>query len=173
MRLPSPCCVFVAIAAGCGVADFDITQPVPEQMVQGSALPGPLASLFPIPVSLDLQSAIMKQTTSPVGTIELDSLSLTITKTDEPAGDSDDWSFLAQCDVYVESTGSGSTLPRVLIASATSPGAVQTVNFDVVAGVDLKPYVDEGGQVDSDGSGTAPPDDVSYDGSGVFTVHPL
>lgn len=169
----SLCLSVVSMAvAGCGIADFDVAQPVPEQMVAGSPLPGPLATLFPIPVSLDLESAIMKQTTSPVGTIELDSLSLTITPTDEPSGDTDDWSFLAECDVYVQGTGS-SALPKVLIATAKSPGAVQTVDFDVVPGVDLKPYVDQGGTVESDGSGTAPPDDVSYAGSADFRVHPL
>ena len=39
--------------------------------------------------------------------------------------------------------------------------------------VNLKPYVDEGTKVETNGSGTAPPDDVSYDGKSVFRVHPL
>ena len=102
------------------------------------------------------------------------SLSLTITKTDEPSGDTDDWSFVDHVDVYVESTKSGSTLPKVEIASVSSPpGAVQTIDFTVDPSVNLKPYIDEGSKVDSAGSGTAPADDVWYDGTGVFEVHPL
>ena len=59
------------------------------------------------------------------------------------------------------------------IASVASPGAVKTLTFHVEPGVNLKPYIDEGSQVDSAGSGTQPTQDVSFDGSGVFTVHPL
>jgi hypothetical protein len=50
---------------------------------------------------------------------------------------------------------------------------VQTLSFNVEHGVNLKPYIDEGSQVDSNGAGTQPTHDVSFDGKGVFTVHPL
>jgi hypothetical protein len=160
-------------ATACGVTDFDISQPVPEQHVQGSPLPGPLASLFPLPLSLDLSSKIKAQDTGPIGSVTLTSLSLTITATDRPQGDSDDWSFVTHVDVYVESTKQGTTLPKVKLASVDSPGAVQDMEFQIAPGIDVKPYVDEGSQVDSDGMGTAPSDDVSYAGTGVFTVHPL
>ena len=75
--------------------------------------------------------------------------------------------------MYVSSSVSGSTLPRVEIAHASSPGAVQTINFTVDSGVNLKPYIDEGSVIDGSGSGSAPADDVSYNGSGTFSVHPL
>lgn len=59
------------------------------------------------------------------------------------------------------------------IASVSSPGATQTLTFNVEHDVNLKPYIDEGSQVDSSGTGTQPSQDVSFDGNGVFTVHPL
>jgi len=169
MRLPIVC----VLLAGCGITDFDISQPVPEQFVQGSNIPAPIAALFPIPLSLDLSAEIQKQTTGPIDSVTLSSLELSITDTDRPANDTDTWEFVDEIHVFVRSSANGSTLPRVEIASAIAPGAVTTLTFDVDESVDLKPYVDEGSVVDSEASGTVPTDDVSYDGEGVFTVHPL
>jgi hypothetical protein len=161
------------VVAGCGIADFNVTQPIIEQRVQGSALPGPLAVLFPLPLSLDISAKIKEQTTGPIDAVTLASLSLTITMTGEPGGDTDDWSFVDQIDVFVSSTKSGSALPKVKIAHVTSPGAVRTLQFAIESGVNLKPYVEEGSLVEGTASGHAPADDVTYDGVSVFTVHPL
>jgi len=157
----------LVIAAGCGIADFDVDQPVPAQTIPGSGLPAPLAAVFPLPLNLDISSKIKAQDTGPIDGVTLSSLTLDITST------GGDWSFVMSVDVFVSSTKSGSTLPKVKIASVTSPGAVRTLNFHVESGVNLKSYIDEGSQVDSSGSGTQPTQDVSYDGKSVFTVHPL
>jgi hypothetical protein len=61
----------------------------------------------------------------------------------------------------------------VMIAHVASPGAVRDLKFMLDGNVNLKPYIDEGSQVDGQSSGNAPPDDVSYDGTATFTVHPL
>jgi hypothetical protein len=153
--------------AGCGIADFDVEQPVQPQTIQGSGLPAPLAAIFPLPLNLDLESKIKAKDTGPIDGVTLSSLTLHITSS------GGDWSFVTSIDVSVSSTKSGSQLPKVKIASITSPGAVQTMDFHVESGVNLKPYIDEGSQVDSSASGTQPTHDVSFDGSGVFTVHPL
>jgi hypothetical protein len=159
--------------AGCGITDFDISQDVPEQEVQGSGIPAPIAALFPLPLSLDLSAEIAKQTTGPIDSVTLSSLELSITDTRRPGGDTDTWEFVDEIHVFVKSSVAGSTLPRVEIASIVSPGAVTTMSFAVESSVDIKPYVDEGSIVESEASGTVPTDDVSYDGEGVFTVHPL
>src|SRR5437773_7896636 len=86
--------LLVVTLAGCGITDFDITQPVPDQMIQGSGLPAPLAALFPLPLSLDLAAKIKEQDTGPIDSVTLASLDLTITAASKPAGDSDDWSFV-------------------------------------------------------------------------------
>jgi hypothetical protein len=152
--------------AACGITDFDVSQPVPSQTVPGSPLPGPLAAVFPIPLSLDLSQQIKSMDTGPISSVTLSSLGLTITS----AGD---WSFVSEIDVYVSSTKSGSTLPRVEIAHVTSPGPTTSLSFDVDSSVDLNPYINEGSEVDGEGSGQAPAMDVTYDGQGVFTVHPV
>lgn len=161
------------LVTACSIADFDVSQPIPEQRVPGTPVPGPLTQLFPVPIDLDISSKIKSRETGPIDSVTLSELTLTITKTNEPAGDSDDWAFVTHIDVFIASTKSGSSLPRVKIATIDDPGAVRTMTFKVDSDVNLKPYVDEGSQVDSSGSGTAPSDDVSYDGNSVFTVHPF
>ncbi len=155
------------VLAGCGITDFDITQPIPQQTIQGSPLPGPLATLFPIPLNVDISSQIKKMDTGPISSVNLKSLQLTLHTSGA------DWSFVDQIDVYVSSTKTGSALPKTKIAHTTSPGAVQTIHFTVETGVNLQPYVDEGSQVDGESMGHAPAETVQYDGQGVFTVHPV
>ena len=167
--------MFVAcvLVAGCGVADFDIDQDIVEQQINGSALPGPLAALFPIPLDFDISAKIKEMETGPIDSVTLSSLELSITATAETGGDTDDWSFVDSIHVFVKSSKSGSTLPRVEIANVASPGAVRVMKFHVESGVDINPYVNEGSVVEAESSGTVPADDVSYDGQAVFTVHPL
>jgi hypothetical protein len=156
----------VIAAAGCGIADFDVEQPVPAQTIPGSGLPAPLAAIFPLPLDLDISSKIKARDTGPIDGVTLSSLTLDITSS------GGDWSFVSSIDVFVSSTRSGSTLPRAKIASVASPGAVRTLSFRV-EGTNLKPYIDEGSKVDSSGMGTQPTQDVAFSGKGVFTVHPL
>ena len=157
----------VMAVAGCGITDFDVDQPVPAQTIQGSGIPAPLAAIFPLPLNLDLESKIKAKDTGPIDSVTLSSLTLHITSS------GGDWSFVTSVDVFVASSKAGTALPKVKIASVSSPGAVQTLTFNVEHGVNLKSYIDEGSQVDSNGSGTQPTHDVSFDGNGVFTVHPL
>jgi hypothetical protein len=165
--------IALVLCAGCSdLVAFDISQTMPEQRAQGSPLPGPLAQLFPLPLDLDLSSQIKQQDSGPIDSVTLSSLKLAITDTSRPAGDTDDWAFVEQIHVFVKSSRQGSALPRVEIANVGMPGAVTTLEFEV-EDVNLKPYVDEGSIVESEGRGTLPPDDVSYNGTAVFTIHPL
>jgi len=161
------------LTAGCGVADFDIDQPIVEQRIQGSGLPAPLAALFPLPLDLDLAAKIKERETGPIDSVTLASLELTITATDRPSGDTDDWTFVDEIHVFVKSSMAGSALPRVEIATVTAPGGVTTMTFSCDESIDLNPYVNEGSVIESQGRGTIPTDNVSYDGKAVFTVHPL
>ena len=47
------------------------------------------------------------------------------------------------------------------------------MSFTSIDTVNLDPYVNEGSVVEGESSGRLPEDDVTYDGEGVFTVHPL
>ena len=111
--------------------------------------------------------------TGPIDSVTLSKLTLTITPTGMASGDTDDWRFVEQIHVFVKSSKSGSTLPRVEIASVSNPGQVTTLDFTVVGTVNLDPYINEGSVVEGESTGTLPEDDVTYNGEGVFTVHPL
>lgn len=165
--------LIVVALTGCGVADFDIDQDIMEQHVMGSPLPGPLAMLFPLPLSVDLAAKIKEMETGPIDSVTIASLQLVITTTDQPGGDTDDWSFVESIHVFVKSNKQDTTLPRVEIADVTNPGTVTTMKFHVDSKVDINPYVNEGSTVEAESSGTAPADAVSYNGKAVFTVHPL
>jgi hypothetical protein len=165
--------VAIVCLAGCSVTDFDVDQPLPEQRVQGSPIPGPLQVLFPLPLDLDLTAKIKEHETGPIDSVTLSSLELTITPTAQPTGDTDDWSFVESIHVFVKSARSDSSLPRVEIADVASPGAVTTMMFHCNGKINLDPYVNEGSVIETEGKGALPADDVSYNGMGVFTVHPL
>jgi hypothetical protein len=159
--------------AGCGIADFDVDQPIREQRLEGSGVPDPTGGAVPIPLAIDIGSAIDPRDTGPIDSVTLSSLTLAITPTEQPAGDVDDWSFLHSVDVFVSSTREGTRLQRRLIAHVDAPGPVTAIEFDVDGGIDLKPYIDEGSRIESQAHGTQPIDDVTFEGLVVFTVHPL
>src|SRR5436853_1816245 len=92
---------FCILFTGCGITDFDITQPVPEQRIQGSGVPDLPIDLFKIPLDLDLQAQIEKQTTGPIDSVTLSSLELQITPHKTPQGD---WSFVDNIHVFVKSS---------------------------------------------------------------------
>lgn len=163
----------LALLAACGGLGFDVDQDVPEQTIEGSPLPGPLAQLFPLPLEVDLSAKIKAQETGPIDRVTLRSLHLDVTATARPAGDADDWGFVQHVDLYVESRQEGSTLPRLKVATVDAPGQVARLEFVPVEGVNLLPYVDQGARLIAEASGTVPPDAMSFDGRATFHVEPL
>lgn len=159
-----------ALLAGCVTfSDFDVPRAVPEQMVIGSPMPVPLPAAFPLALSLDLSEALAQYPRTSQVEVRLTSFTLAVTPTARPAGDVDDFAFVDTLRVYA----TGSTLPRIELAHALAHGASSTLEFGVAAELDLAPYIREHAQVDAEGTGTLPADDVSFDGRVVFRVHPM
>lgn len=159
--------------AGClTFSDFDLARPVPEQTLMGSPVPAPLQSAFPFAMDLDLSEHIAKFETKRPVQVMLASLELSVTPSAMPSGDSDDFGFIDELQVFISSSTEGTTLPRIEIAYVTNPGAVPTIELAVDSTIDLKPYISEMAKVDAVGSGMVPNDDISFDGRGVVTVHP-
>jgi hypothetical protein len=173
--LPSwlPRLLVLLLVTGCGIADFDVTQDVPEQRVPGSPLPAILGQFFDVPVEIQIQEQIAARETGPVDSVRLTSLVLDITATAEGSDDMDDFAFVERVDIFVESSRSGSSLPRVLVASVIDPGLTRRLDFEPVPDLNLLPYVNEGARMTADGQGSAPEDDVTYAGRSVFRVNPL
>lgn len=155
---------------GCGLIEFDLNEKVPEQRIQGSLLSGVLPSFLPspVPLTLDVQAASKAMGTGPVTAASLKSLTFSITATAMPSGDSDDFDFVRSIDVFVESRKQGSMLPRVKIADLPSHGSGdKQLSLRTYPEVNLLPYINEGCEISASASGTAPPDDVTFDGQVV------
>lgn len=164
---------FAVLLAGCGVTNFNVEQDIEEQTIPGSALPDVLGQFFEFPLELDIRAEIEAMETGPINAVYLKALTLTITDTAVPGGDSDDWDFVRTIDVFIASTADGSALPMVKVATVANPGAVQVMRFVAVGGVNLLPYVNEGSEMTAEADADAPPDDVTYVGNAVFEVQPL
>ncbi len=163
-----PILAFVTcLAAGCGIADFNVTQDIPAQTIAGSPLGGLLPSFLNAPLTVTIEQDIKAKDTGPIDSVSLSSMKLVIST---PGAD---WSFVQSVAVNIASTKSGTTLASVNIANVANPGAVTTMKFTPVSGVNLIPYINEGAQLTANATGMQPPQDVTYSGNAVFRVHPF
>ena len=157
----------------CDVFDFTMTQPIPEQMIIGSPISMARNAAAQVPIDFNLNEQILAQDTGPINAITLEAIEFDITKTDEPPGDTDDWSFVTSVELAIESTKVGTTLPKLNIASAVGAVGETRLVFDVDNTGNIEPYIGEGAEIAASGTGTLPPDAVSYDGLVTLTIHPL
>ena len=101
-------------------------------------------SLVQIPLNIDLSSETAARGTGPAQHVYLTDFTLSVTSTDEPAGDTDDLSFISSIEIFVESTQAGTTLPRMRVAHLDAvPAGARTISLQT-DGVDLIGYVREG-----------------------------
>jgi hypothetical protein len=160
---------------GCGIGDFDIDRGISEQRVPGNALSGLLDTFFdtPIPMDVNIQQETSARDSGPAQSAHLSRLDFRITPSAMLAPDKDDFSFLDSATVFIESTKAGSTLQRKKIAEALDVKATNVLRFRTFGGVNVLPYTEEGARFVSEAEGSAPPDDVSFDGSFTVTVELL
>lgn len=153
---------------GCGAIGFEVEQKLPEQRIQGGVLGGLLPALLPNPAKLtiDLKAEQEKHGTGPATKIFLKKLQFRITPEGMPSGNFD---FLDEAHLFVESASAG--LPRVEIATIKpAPRGVTTVDFAIVPGVDLLPYVNAGAELSATATGTQPTTDTTFDGLLIIDV---
>ncbi len=166
--------IISTVLSGCvGAGAFEVDVALQEQRVSGSPLGGLLSGFFdvPVPLNVDLAAETAARDTRPAQHVRLIDLTLSITATEEADGDTDDFDFLDSVDVYVESAQSGSSLPRVRVATLyPAPRGARTVSFETDTSIDLLPYINEGARLTSSARGHAPPDDVSFDGRAALSV---
>jgi hypothetical protein len=164
------------VASGCGVLDFDIEQPVPEQRIMSNLIGQLLGTLIPSPFALNInfEQETKARGTGPVKAAGLKSLTFDITATAMQGTDMDDFDFVQSVDIYIESTRQGSTLQRVKIADLPGPpGAVKQMDLRTYPDVNLLPYINEGSRITSMASGMVPTDDVTFNGKIVVRVNTL
>ena len=149
-------------AAGCaGFLMFRVSEPIAEQRISASQL-GPI--LEPMTLALDLDAETAARDTGPARHVYLETLTLTVTPTAEPAGDVDDLAFLQGAEIFIESALPQSNLPRQRVATLApvAPGD-RTATF-LADDVDIIEYAREGARLSANAVGTLPPDDVTFDG---------
>jgi hypothetical protein len=154
--------------SGCGAVGFDVEQKLPEQRIQRSAIGGLLPALFPNParLTIDLKAEQEKRGTGPATKILIKKLQFNITPSGMPSGNFD---FLEEAHLYAESSSAG--LPKVEIATLKPvPRGVTTVEFTIVPGVNLLPYVNAGAELSATATGTQPNQDTTFDGLLVIDV---
>jgi hypothetical protein len=152
--------------AGCGLASFDLNQDIPTQTVPGNPL-GPLlpASLFAIPMNIDVQSATDAKGTGPASSVTLESITLTVLS---PSGATFD--FVSSISISISASGN-SNLPTQEIAHLDPVPGTASINLQPVPGVDLLPYINAGATITAAASGHMPSTDTTFDGLVVVTVH--
>jgi hypothetical protein len=157
----------VLLGAGCGLVSFDVSQDIPEQTIAASPLPNlPLpASLFQIPLMIDVNAATQGHGTGPARSANLKSLTFTVTA---PADASGNFDFLDSIIISV----SGTNLPDQEIARLSSvPLAQKTISIPPTPGVDLLPYIQVNANINAAASGHAPAQSTTFSGLVVVTIH--
>lgn len=168
------CCPILALSAALavsacgprGFASFALGYDTAEQQVDGNPLGGLLGNAIdvPIPLDVDLAAETAARDTGPAQHVHLTELRLDITETAEVAPDTDDFDFVDRIEIFVESSQSGSALPRQRVASLEAvPRGARSISL-TPDDVDLIDYLREGARLTSSASGTVPPDDVTFAG---------
>jgi hypothetical protein len=152
---------------GCGLVGFDVSQDIPAQTIPGSPLGALLpASLFAIPMNIDIQSETAGHGTGPASSVTLKSITLRITS---PSGATFD--FVSSISISISSSGNAS-LPQKEIARLQPVPGTATISLPPSSpSVDLLPYINAGATITATASGHMPSSDTTFDGTVVVTVH--
>lgn len=154
-------------ACGSSLGSFQITEESNEATVMGGAgsvLDAlPVKNLFPpMQLTINLEDELDQQDAGPAKAVYLEALQMTITDTAQPQGDTDNFDFVNKINVFVESSKSGSALERKQVATLSDVPKGQTlVSFDTDDSIDLKPYIEQGIKLTTEGTGEVPDDDTS------------
>jgi hypothetical protein len=156
----------VLLMSACGALGFDVSQPIPQQTIQGSALGALLPSFLPSPfaITINVKQEEQQHNTGPATAANLKSLSFQALPHGMPNGNFD---FVDEIHIFV----AASNLPMLEIATLRPvPKGLTTLDLTVVPGVNLLPYINAGATISAQASGHQPAQDFSYDGTVVITI---
>lgn len=164
-RLFSLCIILALSACGTDLGSFDINEKSDEVIVQGgpSIIELPI-NIFPaMTLDINLQQELDAQDASGAKAVYLSALSLNVTdKAKANASDVDNFDFVESVTIYVESTKENSALKKTKVAEVKMvPDGLQVLPLTVFDNVNLKPFIEEGMRLSSEGTASVPEDDVS------------
>jgi hypothetical protein len=150
-------------ACACGFG-LDINEDIPSQTVQGDLLAHALGQLLRTTPLQSFQPTIditdvERSRGVPVRHVWFRAATLQIL----PSSDSC-WDFVNTMSLRAASARTDSVLPAVVVATGENPGCVRTFALTPVAGVDLKPYIEEGLSLTVTISAIPPAQDVTFGG---------
>ena len=155
--------LLVTLLAGCGdnLGSFTFDEESQEVVVEGSNvpvdLPGNALSVFKLNVNLEHE--LEKRDAKGAKAVYLEALALKITDTEVGSDDTDNFDFLDNVTIYVNADGQERKQLAIL---DPVPEGQQRVSFDVDSSIDLKPYIQEGMNLETEATGNKPEDNVSF-----------
>lgn len=170
-------CLFpslLALLLACGVLDFDVSQNIPATTVRGDPVAAaagmfiaPESAFNPFAFTLNLDQETKSRGTSLASSVKLKAFYLELTA----ASAEPNFDWVQTFDVFVESTKSGTTLPKVKIASlaASAPRGQRKLVF-AVESANLIQYVKEGTKISASARASAPAHDVVFTGAVTFRI---
>jgi hypothetical protein len=147
------------VGAACGLTTVEHDEHIPMTTIPGTP-PGTYTSAATFTITFHVPPI----DTGPADCVMLSGLELDIVTPD------DDWAWLFNADLFIESTLPDSELPRQPIAHAVGPGPVTVLEFETDPHVDLLPYFEEGSRIVALAVGDAPTDALSFDGTISFLI---
>lgn len=164
-------------ASGCGVLDFDISQSLPPQDVAGNPVAAAAGNLIdatglfanPFTFDVDYRSEQKARETGPIDAVRLKAFKLTL----DPGSPTQDFDWLEEVHVFIESRRPETTLRRMEIATFLGPQRGKKELDFQVTGFNIKPYVDEGTRVSSEARARVPAANVRFGGTVVFKISPI
>ena len=146
----------------CGVIGFDVEEPIPEQVVEGSPIGALLpVSLFEFPLQIDIESKTRAMDTGPAHSAQLKAITLTVLV---PAGET--FEFLDSLRIFVAADG----LERREVAKLEEVPPSGSISLQIVPGVDLLPYVEKGATLSATATGHMPRQTIRFAGKVVVTI---
>jgi hypothetical protein len=148
--------------SSCGLVSFDIEEPIPEQVVQGSPVGALLPlSLFQIPLRIDVAAQTAAKGTGPASGAHLKAITLSIRN---PAGAT--FEFLDTLTIKVAAEG----VAEQEVARLQDVPATPSISLDVVREVDLLPYIQKGATLTASATGRTPTQTIRFDGLVVVEI---
>ena len=166
--------VTIGLLVGCGenAGSFTFEEESQEVTVEGGGplvdLPGNALSVLKL--NVDLEQQLEAHDADAAKAVYLEALVLEITDTEVGENDTDNFDFLDDVTIYVSAEG----LERKQLAIVDPvPEGKQSVSFDVDSSIDLKPYIEEGMNLETEATGNRPEDNVSFKAVSTIRVDVL